>query len=241
MVRTGTTNDPRKRCDSASPPTPTKKKHEKPIKGHAGQPVGLMELSWRRGCVGPELPAKELPNDEACRLIAKEIPQFKDELYEIKIAMKELDAGAVFTPKGHCELADRGLECSWGVTKMMFRKENATLDDDKKVNNLKQRVKKIIASIPVETYQHCSRREREHKLSYATILRNDTEKVDLKTCDIEKMKKFIKSKRCAMDQDFSLVKEMTKTIIDVDAEIAAAKKMKIEITKLEECGVKTVK
>ena len=43
------------------------------------------------------------------------------------------------------------------------------------------------------------------------------------------MKKSIKNKRCAIDQDFSLVKEMTKAIVDVDAEIAVAKNMKIEI------------
>ena len=64
---------------------------------------------------------------------------------------------------------------------------------------------------------------------------------ELKLHDIEKMKKHTKGKRCAMDQDFSLVKEMTKVIIDVDAEIAATRKRNIEITKLEECGVKTVK
>ena len=55
--------------------------------------------------------------------------------------MKELDADAFFTPKGHCELAGRGIEHLWGVAKMTFRKENATLGNDKRVNKLKQRVK----------------------------------------------------------------------------------------------------
>ena len=47
---------------------------------------------------------------------------------------------------------------------------------------------------------------------------------DLKLHDVEKMKKCTTGKRCAMDQDFSLVKEMTKSIVDGDAEVAAAKK-----------------
>ena len=120
-----------------------------------------MELLWRRGYADLELPAKELLNDKACRLIAKEILQFKNELSEIEIMMKELDVDVVFTPKGHCEFAGRGIEHLWGVAKMTFRKENATLDNDKRVSELKQRVKQIITSIPTETYQRCSRRARE--------------------------------------------------------------------------------
>ena len=114
MITTGTINDLRKRCKFATPPIPKKKKCEKLMKGHAGQPIGLMELLWRRGYADPELSAKELTNDKACRLIAKEIPQFKNELSEIEIAMKELDADAVFIPKGHCELAGRRIKCLWG-------------------------------------------------------------------------------------------------------------------------------
>ena len=163
---------------------------------------------------------------------------FQNELSEIEIAMKELDADAVFIPKGHCELAGRRIKCLWGVAKMMLRKENATLDNDKRANKLKQRVNKIITSVPAETYQRCSRRAREHKLSCAAILRNKMENEDSKLQDVEKMKECAKVKRCAMDQDFSLVKEMTKAIIDVDAEIAVAKNMKIEIKKIEEHGVK---
>ena len=82
---------------------------------------------------------------------------------------------------------------------MMFRKENATLNNDKRVNNLKERVKNIITSIPLETYLRCAWCTRQYKLSYAAILQNEDENVDLKLYNIEKMKKYIKNKRCAMD------------------------------------------
>ena len=70
----------------------------------------------------------------------------------------------------------------------MFREENVTLDNDERVNNLKKRVKDIITKMPIETYQRCSRC-REHKLSYAAVLEEDSDNVDLKLVDIEKMKK----------------------------------------------------
>lgn len=53
--------------------------------------------------------------------------------------------------------------------------------------------------MPLETYQRCARYAREYKLSHAAILQNEDENADLKLCDIEKMKKCIKNKRCAMD------------------------------------------
>ena len=137
--------------------------------------------------------------------------------------MKELDVDVIFIPKCHCEIAGRGFEFLWGIAKMMIRKESATLDNDKRLNNLQKRVKEIITHMPLETYQRCSRCAREHKLSYAAILRDNAKHFDLKLHHIDNVKKYIESKRRAMDQDFSLAKEMAKSIIDVDAESAAAK------------------
>ena len=57
----------------------------------------------------------------------------------------------------------------------------------------------------------------EYKLSYAALLSdNNINKVNLKLQDIEKMKKEVKNKRCAMDQDYSLVKRMAEVIEIVD-------------------------
>ena len=46
--------------------------------------------------------------------------------------------------------------------------------------------------MPMETSQKCSRRAREHELSYAALFANDTGDVDLKLQDIEKIKKEFK-------------------------------------------------
>ena len=99
----------------------------------------------------------------------------------------------------------------------LFYRENACLDDNKRVNSLKPRIKRIITNIPVEIHEKCSRRAREYKLSYTALLPDDnTSKVDLKLKDTEKMKKEIKNKRCVMDQDYSLVKRMAEVIEIVD-------------------------
>lgn len=116
----GTINDLRKRCKNNTPPIPTKKKCSKLIKGCVGQPIGLIEILWRRRYADPALPNKELPNDKAYRAIAKEMPQLRDELSEAELVMNELDIEVVLTLKAHCKLAGRGIECLWRAAKMMF-------------------------------------------------------------------------------------------------------------------------
>lgn len=133
-----------------------------------------------------------------------------------------------FTPKGHCEIAGRGIECLWVVSKTFFRKENATLDNHKRANNLKRRVYKIIENTPIETVQRCSRRCREHKLSYCALLEANPDNDDLKLNDIEKMKKEIKNKRCTMDQDYGLVKRLAEQIEKKIVDIKIIDVMKFE-------------
>ena len=100
------------------PPVATKKSHGKIIKGHAGAQLGLMELLWRRGHVDPN--ASKLPNDAEARSVAKNIPAFIGEPSEIEMTMKSLGVEVAFAPKGHCEIAGRGIECVWDVSKIIF-------------------------------------------------------------------------------------------------------------------------
>ena len=122
-------------------------------------------------------------------MIAKDVPQLKHELSEIELTMRKLDVAVDFTPKGHCEITGRGIEHIWGVTRIKFRKESAALNNDKRVNQLKQRVFKIVSSMPMEIVQRCCRRTREHKLSYAALLSMNEKNEDLKLNDVEKMKR----------------------------------------------------
>ena len=49
-------------------------------------------------------------------------------------------------------------------------------------------------------------------LYYTALLKNDPDNVDLKLVDVEKTKKDEKRKRCAMNQEFFLVKHVVETI-----------------------------
>ena len=103
--------------------------------------------------------------------------------------MMKLSAKVIFTPKAYYKLASRGIEHLWGVLKILFCRENTYLDNDKRVNSLKPRIKRIITYIPIEMYQKYSRHAREYKIFFAALLsNNDTNKVDLKLQYIEKMK-----------------------------------------------------
>ena len=127
--------------------------------------------------------------------------------------MKEHDVAIAFTPKGHCELDGRGIEYLWGVSKLLFRKENSTLSNDERANNLKARVHKLLCNMSIETMKKCARRARECKLSYLSLV--DEDNSDIKLHDIEKMKKDYKYKRCVLEQDKAIANKMA-SMIDVE-------------------------
>ena len=74
---------------------------------------------------------------------------------------------------------------------------------------------KIAHDMPMEIVQRCCRRTRECKLSYTALFSINEKNEELKFNDVKKMKKEMKNKRCAMDQDYSLIKKMVDEI-DVD-------------------------
>ena len=66
--------------------------------------------------------------------------------------MRKLDVDTIFIPKGHCEIAGRGVEYIWSIAKILFQKENTALNNKKWVNNLKQRVYNIIHKILLKLF-----------------------------------------------------------------------------------------
>ena len=108
------------------------------------------------------------------------------------------------------------------------------------MNNLKQRIYNIIENIPIETVQRFCRRCREHKFFYSALLKKNPDDDDLKLNDIENMKKEIKNKRCAMDQDYSLVKQLAETVEKkvVDCKMIDFMKFKFAENKKEEDNIK---
>lgn len=140
MSSEGNAKDLCRRCKLAKPEIKTKKEYGKKILGCAGVQIGLLEVLWRRGHLDPD---KDMPNETEARRVAKDIPDFKHNVFEADFCMEKIGAGAVFTPKGHCEIAGCGVEYVWGAAKILFRKQNASLSNDVRVNSLKERVKEF--------------------------------------------------------------------------------------------------
>ena len=141
----------------------------------------------------------------------------------------------VFTPKAHCELAGRGVEHAWGVSKVLFRKANATLSTEQRTKDLKVRVKQLLESIPIATIGKCARRAREYKLSYLSLLNDKTD--DIKDCplrlkEIEKMRKDVKGKRDVSQQDTSVITNLV-SLLEDDDEYDFIKKEKVFVVDLK--------
>ena len=67
--------------------------------------------------------------------------------------MKIHGVDIVLVPKGHCELAGRGIDHSWGASKIRFRCVNSKLTNNELVNNLKERVHKSLSETPINVMQ----------------------------------------------------------------------------------------
>ena len=128
-----------KRCKQAKPPIETKKKHQKRVKVRLGSQIVCIELLWRRGHADPNV--SSLLNETEAKRVAKEIPDLKNEPSEIEMMMNSIGADAVFVPKTHFEIAGRVTDHVWGVSKLILRKENASLSNEQHTKNLKERVK----------------------------------------------------------------------------------------------------
>ena len=59
--------------------------------------------------------ADTLPSETDARDVAKDMPNFKNKPSEIELTLDSIGIEVVFTPKAHCELSGRGVECSWVV------------------------------------------------------------------------------------------------------------------------------
>ena len=133
MGLTGAINGLRKRCKHHNPPILAKKKCRKVAKGCTNQTVDLLELTWHRGYASPNLSNENLPNDAKCFTAAKHVPQSKTELSKLEVVTSHLGASMRLAPNSHCEFLGQGVDHAWGVSNVYFRRENAALDNDKRV------------------------------------------------------------------------------------------------------------
>ena len=125
--------------------------------GYLGEAKGSRQVLWERGmlrpgAVGPEIAARL----GACR-------DFRTEFTYIKKLVHDRGHILICSPKSHCEIAGVGVEYSWGMSKMHFRRTNdcdpAHLHDNV-VKSLSEEV------LPLSRVRKYARRTRDFKRAY---------------------------------------------------------------------------
>ena len=82
-----------------------------------------------------------MPNETEARRVSKDVPYLKNEPPELELTMNSTGVDVVFAPKACCKIAGRSVEHAWSVSKLLFRKENAALNNEQRTKKLKERVK----------------------------------------------------------------------------------------------------
>ena len=163
--------------------------------GYVGKELGMIEYLYRRGFIDPA--AEKAPSKDNCIELLESLTDFKTELTLMQTVGRAIGLEVVMTPICHCELAGRGVEYGWGVSKLDFRKINN--GDAKKTREF---IEKSFDLLTIEVMRKLHRKAREYKLAYKLLMDaqeggSGTKTLALKK--IETMKDSIKHKR-QMDQ-----------------------------------------
>jgi hypothetical protein len=131
---------------------------EKVLKqGYVGQPKGLKQVLWERGLWEHGL------TQERAKALLSACEDFKSEPSSLEELVQDIGGLLIMSPKGHPELAGKGVEYSWGYSKRYFRANN-----DCVAKHLHQNIVTSISQeqLPVERVRSFARRAREYRNAY---------------------------------------------------------------------------
>ena len=157
--------------------------------GYIGAPKGLKQYLWERGlffdraenadcklksCLskGKGCPMMEKvgkgdkhfrPHTFSMQHVLGQCRDFANETSALEEKYKALGMILIMSPKGHPELAGKGIEFSWGVSKKYFRKINNCVGKDLHANILKS-----FTVLDLAQFRRNSRRTRRYRDAYDT-------------------------------------------------------------------------
>ena len=193
--------------------------------GYVGATKGLKQYLWERGLYFERKENGFCKNDKCCKkgmgcpMVGKldksddhhrphefsmqhVLGQCRDFANETSaLEEKYLQRGMILimSPKGHPELAGKGIEFSWGVSKKYFRKINNCVGKD-----LHKNILKSFTVLDLQQSMRNSRRTRRYRDAYDTT-RADYESHDCHT-SVEKYVAKHKCHRNIMDQETAYIK-----------------------------------
>jgi len=193
---------------------------EKVTEGYVGKPKGARQLLMERGLLDDSTSIKYVmrDNDHPDRSLWHILGACSDFQEEMSAMCKMFaDAGHIcrFSPKGHPELAGRGVEYCWGTAKVKFR-----LINDCVAANLREHVTNALRSVTVRLARQHERKARSYRNAYANP--DAPENKDA----VEKLVRLSKAHRCTLDQDYAYVCKSLK--MEPDA-VSAVKRNRVEV------------
>ena len=92
---------------------------------------------------------------------------FKNEISQMMFILNLLETRLLLTPKCHPEIAGRGVEYTWGYSKLRFRQDfNDAIAKNIKANVLKSLDREVLTTNCIRKF---ARKAGEYKLTYALM------------------------------------------------------------------------
>lgn len=196
----------------------------KTTKGWWGQNKGLYQVCVERGWANPEEKHKykviatdtngDILPDYSLLHLVENFPDFKNETSQLEHICSKLGCEAIITTKYHAEFAGEGIEYTWGLSKLHFRRYPLEQKDSKL--RFHELVRKCISPeiLTKDVVRRFSRRARSYMIAYR-ILEDDVQNKRFKQSEIshhriEHMKKSLKCHRAAIDFDKSFIMSYVK-------------------------------
>ena len=166
--------------------------------GYVGKAKGMRQVLWERGLHvdGMSTGANAAPHMRLDTVLGN-LPDFRDEKPALVHLVESRGHIVLLSPKCHPEVAGVGIEYSWGMSKMKFRREI----NDEVPKNLHDNIVKSICPrniLTTERVRRFARRAREYCRSYRVL--DEMGNIDGKEI-IEKMRKKQKAHRNIIDME----------------------------------------
>ena len=181
--------------------------------GYVDKAKGFKDVLFERGLLNPaNLGAYSIHGtkgaggvvDESTSLLSlmAKCEDFKTETTAMHELMAVLGIGMEQSPKGHPELAGRGMEYCWGKSKYEHRKHNNFVSSKE---NFEKRVMAALGSVTLKRSRAFLRKANDYKRAYRMLIDGAGVGAVAQYADIEKMCALVKTHRCTFDQDYKFI------------------------------------
>ena len=194
------------------------------IEGWLGKPKGLLQVAWERGFIDPTISNPKnyytivgrknalgiLMPETSLKQILANCSDFEEEETMLQSMGRNMGVLVDQTPKCHPELAGEGIEYSWGCAKNRYHQ--LPIAEKKRKEKFVGSMRLCLSNevISQQRVVKFSKRAREYICAYHTLHKEQDEThLDpvVTPMKVEKLVKEFKTHRCALDFDYSFIKQ----------------------------------